>query len=86
MDNKLALVYRLNRAQGQIEALKRSLQSNEDIDCTKMLQQVKAVSQAMKKFAEAYMSQHMADCLQQDMAKRDIEKKLQIIMASAFNF
>lgn len=86
MNNKTALIHRLNRAQGQIEALKRSVQADENLDCSKMLQQIKAVSQALKKFAEAYVSQHMEVCLEKNMSKRDIEKKLQEVITSAFNF
>ena len=49
------LIHRLNRITGQIEGIKRKLESEEDADCVQTLQQLKASINGLKKFGEAYI-------------------------------
>ena len=48
-DTKTQLTHRLNRAQGQIEALKRIVNSDQEQDCLETLRLIKAVNNALKK-------------------------------------
>ena len=65
LENK-HLIFRLNRAIGQIEAIKRNLSKNpEEQDCVKTFNQLKASINALKKFGQVYMSeQFRAGCWQ----------------------
>lgn len=85
MDNK-DLIHRLNRAQGQIEAIKKTLLNDEKTDCIKTLRLLKASSSALKKFGEAYVTKHLEECILDDVPKAQIEKGLKEVISSAFNF
>lgn len=85
MDNT-ELIHRLNRAQGQIEAIKKSLMNNEKTDCIKTLRLLKASSSALKKFGEAYVSKHLEECIAEDLPKPQIEKGLKEVVSAAFDF
>lgn len=61
---------RLHRIQGQLEAIEKNLYSEED-DCEKTLLLLKASSQALKKFGEAYVQEYMDRCF--------AEKKGQVV-------
>ena len=79
------LVHRLNRIQGQIEAVKKSIE-NEEPDCTKVIQLVKAANNAMKKFGEAYVTTHFSECLANgEKSPQEMEKDMQSVINSAFS-
>ncbi len=83
--NNKHLIFRLNRAVGQIEAIKRDIIKNpKDQDCLKTFQQLKASINALKKFGEVYMSEHLEDCLNQGISKEDIAKNLKPILNGVF--
>ncbi len=83
MDKK-ALINRLNRLQGQIEAIKKSVEQDER-DCIKILSLTKAVQGAIKNFAEEYITQDIEYCLTKDeMNPRELEKKLKAVIESSF--
>ena len=80
------LIFRLNRAIGQIEAIKRDLANNpENQDCVKTFNQLKASINALKKFGQTYMSEHLDECLEQGVAKDEISKNLKPILNGIFN-
>ncbi len=79
------LIFRLNRAIGQIEAIKREMYKRpEEQDCLKTFQQLKASINALKKFGEIYMGEHLEDCLNQGASKEDIAKNLKPILNGVF--
>ncbi len=78
------LVIRLNRIEGQIAALKRSL-STEDIDCAGTLTQVKAATNGLKSFAEALAHDSAKRCLSEKKGPARLAKELDIIINSAFH-
>lgn len=82
--NQKALIHRLNRAQGQIEAIKRSLANENEKNCLETIRLIKASQNALKKFAEAYVSEHLEECLDQDVSKEEMHKGLQVVISSAF--
>ena len=80
------LIHRLNRAIGQIEAIKRNLLENpQDQDCVKTFNQLKASINALKKFGQTYMSEHLDECLEQGINKDEISKNLKPILNGIFN-
>jgi len=85
MDNpNIELIHRLNRAQGQIEAIKKTLASGDDKDCLKTLRLLKAANNALKKFGEAYVAQHLHECIRSKVSPEEMEKGLQEVVYSAF--
>ena len=80
------LIHRLNRAIGQIEAIKRDLSEKpQDQDCVKTFNQLKASINALKKFGQTYMSEHLDECLEQGINKDEISKNLKPILNGIFN-
>ena len=83
--NKKELIHRLNRAIGQIEAIKRDLSNDqEEQDCVKTFNQLKASINALKKFGQIYMSEHLDECLEQGVDKEEISKNLKPILNGIF--
>ncbi len=83
--NRAALIHRLNRIQGQIEAIKRSLESEKLDDCRKNILLLKAATNAMKKFGNAYVEAHLDQCVASKTNLKQVEKELRSIVASAFS-
>ena len=84
-DANTELIHRLNRAQGQIEAIKKSLATGTEKDCLKTLRLLKAANNALKKFGEAYVAQHLHECIRSGTSAEDMEKGLQEVVYSAFS-
>jgi CsoR family transcriptional regulator, copper-sensing transcriptional repressor len=82
--NQLELIHRLNRIQGQIEAIKKNLidQPNE---CKKNIQLLKAATNALKKFGQAYVEEHMEVCINSNVDIKTIESDLKNVISSAFS-
>lgn len=81
---KQALLHRLNRIQGQIEALKRSIENGKDGDCLTNLGQVKAVHSGVKRFAEAYVEEYAITCARGEGVSSKFQHDIRNIVASAF--
>lgn len=83
--NNTSLIHRLNRAQGQVEAIKRSLLDETQKDCLETIRLLKAAQNALKKFAQAYVSSHLEECLNKKTSEEDIQKGMQKVIESAFS-
>lgn len=59
---KRALIVRLRRIKGQIEAIEKMVES--DTDCSDLLMQVVAARRAMKSFGEEVLESHMHACIE----------------------
>ncbi|MCR9142789.1 MAG: metal-sensitive transcriptional regulator [bacterium] len=79
------LINRLNRAQGQIEAIKKILEGGSNSDCLKTMQLLKAANNALKKFGEAYVERHLTDCIHRGVPERELESNLKEVISSAFS-
>ena len=79
------LINRLNRAQGQIEAIKRNLEGGGELDCVRTIQLLKAANNALKKFGEAYVERHLTECIQRGAPRQDLEDNLKEVISSAFS-
>ena len=53
-------------------------------DCVKTFNQLKASINALKKFGQIYMSEHLDECLEQGVNKEEISKNLKPILNGIF--
>ncbi len=83
-DNK-ELINRLNRAIGQLNAIKKRLESQNENDCVQTMRLLKAANNAIKKFGEAYVSQHLSSCINNGISAKEIEKGLKDVIGSVFS-
>jgi DNA-binding FrmR family transcriptional regulator len=58
---KRALVVRLRRIKGQVEALEKMVEA--DQDCSDVLMQVVSARRALKAFSEELLESHMQTCI-----------------------
>lgn len=84
MSDEKQLIHRLNRIQGQIEAIRKRLVNQEEMDCVETLRLVKAANNALKKFGEAYVTAHLHECFSKNVTPRELEAGLQEVVTSAF--
>ena len=70
-DSYKALIDRLSRAEGQIRALKTTLQSSEVIDCKEFITQVKATRSALQSVSEQFIIKHIHTCQALSQDDRD---------------
>ena len=84
MQNK-ELIHRLNRVIGQIEALKRNLEESDSTDCVQNIQLLKAATNAMKKFGEAYIKDHLSECMKNETSSEELAHNLNEVVRSAFS-
>jgi DNA-binding FrmR family transcriptional regulator len=59
---KRALVVRLRKIKGQIEAIEKMVEA--DADCSDLLMQVVASRRALKSFSEEVLESHMHSCIE----------------------
>ena len=80
-----SLTNRLSRIIGQLNAVKTQLESDSSKSCQEVLNEIKAADSALKKFAEAYVSVQLQQCISENKSKKELEKQLQSALAAAFN-
>ena len=78
------LTTRLARIEGQVAALKRTLESDTDLDCSQTLIQVKAATNGLKRFAEAFSQEYAHRCVSEKMTREQLETELNTIITSAY--
>jgi CsoR family transcriptional regulator, copper-sensing transcriptional repressor len=77
------LNHRLSRMIGQLQGLQKRIGTGES-DCLNDIAQVKAVRNALWKFAEAYVEVHLDECMAQKLSVAETRKKLQSVVQAAF--
>lgn len=79
------LIYRLNRIQGQIEAIKKNI-ANGETNCVQNIRLLKATTNALKKFGQAYVEQHLESCLvSENLDTKTLDKELKAVVNSVFS-
>ncbi len=78
------LVQRLNRVEGQIAALKRSLEAGSVEDCTQTLYQLKAATNGLKRFGEAFAREYAHQCVREGKSQAQMAKSIDQIISTAF--
>ena len=81
----IELINRLSRAGGQIDSIKKKIQLEKDDDCIKTLQQLKASINALKKFGEAYLLEHLEECMNKGMSPAEMKKNMKTVISGSFN-
>lgn len=85
------LLHRLNRIQGQIEAVKSHLASSaadESQNCQDILYQIKATRNALKKVGDQYITRYIESCLEDERGRpvTSMQKeKIESVLRTAFN-
>lgn len=78
---KRALVVRLRRIKGQVEAIEKMVES--DTDCSDVLMQVVSARQALKSFSEEVIESHLHECIEnaatQSEGRREIRALLEVL-------
>lgn len=77
------LVHRLNRIEGQIDAVRHAIEQG-DADCLAQIHQIKAARSALKSFAEAYVEEYALACAKESHASPRFAPKLRRVIAAAF--
>lgn len=57
-----SMTHRLNRAGGQIQAVKRMLEQPETYSCKEVVSQLKAARSALRKVSELYVAAQITHC------------------------
>ncbi|MBV6492557.1 MAG: hypothetical protein LDLANPLL_00552 [Turneriella sp.] len=81
---RVNLTHRLNRIIGQMEGLRKRIQTGNS-DCTSDMAQIKAMRNALWKFAEAYVGVHLEECSTQKKSTREIKQNLKSVIQAAFS-
>lgn len=79
--NIKALIDRLSRAEGQVRALRHTLESGDVCDCKAFISQVKAARSALKRTSEQFVLHHINACQSLPAKEREaqIEEALKIL-------
>lgn len=78
------LVQRLNRVEGQVAALKRSLEEGSVEECTQTLYQLKAATNGLKRFGEAFAREYALKCVREGKSQAQLIKNIDQIISTAF--
>ena len=78
-DEKRALRLRLRKIAGQIAAIEKMVEN--DQDCPDVLTQVVSARRALKSFAEVVIHQHMHECIEQATDPRLGQRKLRELLS-----
>ena len=70
--------------EGQIKALKRSLEKTDTSDCTQTLFQLKAATNGLKRFGEAFAREYASRCMKAGKSKTELSKDIDQIISTAF--
>ncbi len=83
--SKTDLINRLSRIEGQIGALKRALDQDENADCARILMQVKAASAGLKRFAETFSRAYARRCIAEKKSAVNFSTELDTIISSVYS-
>jgi len=75
---KRALVVRLRRIRGQIEAIEKMVEA--DIDCSDVLMQVVAARRALKSFSEEMIESHLHECIESTTSQPENRRELRSLL------
>lgn len=75
---KKALTVRLRKIQGQIEGVRKMVESS--ADCSDLLMQVVSVRRALKSFSEKIIESHLYACLESSMNQSERRRHLRSLL------
>ena len=77
-DEKRALVVRLKKIRGQLQAIERMVEA--DADCAEVLTQVVSARRALKSFGDKLIHSHMHDCIEHARTQAESREKLRAFL------
>ncbi len=77
-EEQRALVVRLRKIRGQLQAIEKMVEA--DTDCAEVLMQVVSVRRAMKSFADKLIHSHMHDCIEHAETQAESRKNLRAFL------
>lgn len=80
---KNKLLHRINRIQGQLDAVKRSIEEPNN-SCTETMRQIKAAYNATKKLGEAYITYSMNECMSESAISKKEKEQIEELIESSF--
>ena len=80
----VALVHRINRIKGQLDGIRKKIEEGNVDDCDKVLNQIKAVTNAMRSLAEAYVQENLKECLNQGKSVQSMEDQILSVISAGF--
>jgi DNA-binding FrmR family transcriptional regulator len=75
---KRALVVRLRRIRGQVEAIEKMVEA--DTDCSDVLMQVVSARRALKSFSEEMIESHLQDCIESTTSQSEGRRELRSLL------
>jgi DNA-binding FrmR family transcriptional regulator len=77
-DERAALVVRLRKIRGQLQAIEKMVEA--DTDCAEVLTQVVSARRALKSFGDAIIHSHMHDCIEHAESLADSQRNLRAFL------
>ena len=75
---KRALVVRLRKIKGQIEAIEKMVEA--DTDCSDVLMQVVSARRALKSFSEEMIGSHLHECIESAASPSEGRRELRSLL------
>lgn len=75
---KNALVIRLRKIRGQLQAIEKMVEA--DADCAEVLTQVVSARRGLKSFGDTLIQAHMHDCIEHAETQADSRKNLRSLL------
>ena len=75
---RMALVVRLKKIRGQLQAIERMVEA--DTDCAEVLTQVVSARSALKSFGDKLIHSHMHDCIEHAKSQAESRKNLRAFL------
>jgi DNA-binding FrmR family transcriptional regulator len=75
---KRAMIIRLRKIRGQVEAIEKMVEA--DADCADVLTQVTSVRRALKSFGDAVIQEHMHDCIENAKSPAESRQNLRALL------
>ena len=75
---KRALVVRLRRIKGQLEAIEKMVEA--DTDCSDVLMQVVSARRALKSFSEEMIGSHLHECIESSTNQSEGRRELRSLL------
>jgi DNA-binding FrmR family transcriptional regulator len=75
---KRALIVRLRKIKGQVEAIEKMVEA--DTDCSDVLMQVVSARRALKSFSEEMIESHLHDCIENSGSQSEGRRELRSLL------
>lgn len=77
-EERTALVVRLRKIRGQLQAIEKMVEA--ETDCAEVLTQVVSARRGLKSFADTLIQSHLHDCIEHAATQAESRKKLRALL------